>query len=45
VPLRVLGEAGWNKLFAMLSPGGVLIDVKSVLGGDRVPPDVYYWSL
>jgi UDP-N-acetyl-D-galactosamine dehydrogenase len=45
VPHRVLGAAGWDNLFAMLSPGGVFIDVKSVLARDRAPPSIHYWSL
>lgn len=28
-----------------LKPGGVLVDVKSVLSPSSVPPGVYYWSL
>jgi UDP-N-acetyl-D-glucosamine/UDP-N-acetyl-D-galactosamine dehydrogenase len=45
VPHRVLVEAGWDRLFATLVPGGVFIDVKSAVPGDRVPPQVCYWSL
>ena len=45
VPHRVLSEAGWGKLFAMLSPGGVFIDVKSVVTRDKAPGDIHYWSL
>jgi UDP-N-acetyl-D-glucosamine/UDP-N-acetyl-D-galactosamine dehydrogenase len=45
VPHRVLSEAGWDKLFAALAPGGVFIDVKSVVARDTVPPAVHYWSL
>jgi UDP-N-acetyl-D-galactosamine dehydrogenase len=45
VPHKILGQAGWERLFATLSPGGVLIDVKSVISRDRVPPEIHYWSL
>jgi len=45
VPHRVLGEKGWDKLFAALAPGGVLVDVKSVVARDRVPQGIHYWSL
>jgi UDP-N-acetyl-D-galactosamine dehydrogenase len=45
VPHRVLGEKGWDKLFAALVPGGVLVDVKSVVARDRVPQGIHYWSL
>jgi UDP-N-acetyl-D-galactosamine dehydrogenase len=45
VPHRVLGEGGWDKLFATLASGGVFVDVKSVLPRDRVPPEIHCWSL
>ena len=45
VPHQVLGEAGWDTLFAALTPGGVFVDVKSVVARDKVPRDVQYWSL
>ena len=45
VPHRVLAEGGWDKLFAALAPGGVLVDVKSVITRERVPPGIHYWSL
>jgi UDP-N-acetyl-D-galactosamine dehydrogenase len=45
VPHRVLGTAGWTKLFNRLSPGGVFIDVKSVISRQSVPQDIHYWSL
>lgn len=32
------------KLFAMLSPGGVFIDVKSALDARAIPPSLTYWS-
>ena len=45
VPHRVLGEGGWDRLFAALSPGGVFVDVKSAVGRGSVPPHIHYWSL
>ncbi len=45
VPHRVLGELGWERLFSALAPGGVFVDVKSVVARDRVPPSAHYWSL
>ena len=45
VPHRVLREAGWDRLFAAVAPGGVFVDVKSAIARDRVPPAIRYWSL
>ena len=45
VPHRVLAERGWDKLFAAIAPGGVLVDVKSALARNQVPPGTHYWSL
>jgi UDP-N-acetyl-D-glucosamine/UDP-N-acetyl-D-galactosamine dehydrogenase len=45
VPHQVLCEAGWPSLFAALMPGGVFVDVKSVVPPDRVPPNIHYWCL
>jgi UDP-N-acetyl-D-galactosamine dehydrogenase len=45
VPHRVLGEAGWDKLFAALAPCGIFVDVKSAVARDKVPRGVHYWSL
>ena len=45
VPHRVLGEGGWRRLFASLAPGGVFVDVKSVLARGNVPSGIHYWSL
>jgi UDP-N-acetyl-D-glucosamine/UDP-N-acetyl-D-galactosamine dehydrogenase len=45
VPHRVLGEGGWERLFAVLAPGGVFVDVKSAVARDRVPHGTHYWSL
>jgi hypothetical protein len=41
----VLAEGGWGRLFAALAPGGVFVDVKSVVTRDRVPQGIHYWSL
>ena len=45
VPHRVLGADGWEKFLAALAPGGVFVDVKSVVDRGRVPPELRYWSL
>jgi UDP-N-acetyl-D-glucosamine/UDP-N-acetyl-D-galactosamine dehydrogenase len=45
VPHRVLAEGGWDKLFAALAPGGVFVDIKSVVTRDQVPQGIHYWSL
>ena len=45
VPHRVLAQAGWDKLFAALAPGGVFVDIKSAVARDQVPENVLYWSL
>jgi UDP-N-acetyl-D-galactosamine dehydrogenase len=45
VPHKVLGRASWRSLFVTLSPGGVFIDVKSVMSRDSVPREIHYWSL
>src|SRR5499427_8288728 len=45
VPHRVLGNDGWEKFFAALTPGGVFVDVKSVVDRHRVPSELHYWSL
>ena len=45
VPHRVLGDTGWDLLFASLTPGGVFIDVKSAIPRQTVPASIHYWSL
>ena len=45
VLLGVLGEGGWPRLFASLVPGGVFVDVKSVVARGKVPSGIHYWSL
>jgi UDP-N-acetyl-D-galactosamine dehydrogenase len=45
VPHRVLGKAGWGRLFASLVPGGVFVDVKSAVDRAEVPAGAHYWSL
>ena len=37
VPHRVFGEGGWPRLFVSLVPGGVFVDVKSVVARGKVP--------
>ncbi len=39
---RAMGEA---RLAALLAPGGIVADVKSVLDRSRLPPGHRYWSL
>ena len=34
-----------DKLFAMLQPGGILIDIKSAIDPKSVPGNLRYWSL
>jgi UDP-N-acetyl-D-galactosamine dehydrogenase len=38
-------ELGADRLFAMVRPGGALLDVRSVLDPDDAPADRMYWSL
>ncbi|MBV9685712.1 MAG: hypothetical protein JO096_00680 [Alphaproteobacteria bacterium] len=45
VPHRVLGDTGWDLLFASLTPGGVFIDIKSAIPRQTVPASIHYWSL
>lgn len=45
VPHRILGEAGWDLLLASLGSGGVLVDVKSVVARNSLPPHLHYWAL
>jgi UDP-N-acetyl-D-galactosamine dehydrogenase len=45
VPHRAYWQAGWERLFAAVAPGGVFVDVKSVVPRDAVRPDIRYWSL
>jgi UDP-N-acetyl-D-glucosamine/UDP-N-acetyl-D-galactosamine dehydrogenase len=45
VPHRAYREAGWERLFAALVPGGVLVDVKAVVPPESVPRNIHYWSL
>jgi UDP-N-acetyl-D-galactosamine dehydrogenase len=45
VPHRVLRAAGWDRLFGMLMPGGVFVDVKSAIPRNKVPASAHYWSL
>jgi UDP-N-acetyl-D-galactosamine dehydrogenase len=45
VPHREFRADGFAAALATLAPGGVLIDVKSVIDRATVPPGVAYWSL
>jgi UDP-N-acetyl-D-galactosamine dehydrogenase len=45
VPHRAFREMPTERLFAMLAPGGVFVDVKSVIDRARVPAGFGYWSL
>jgi UDP-N-acetyl-D-galactosamine dehydrogenase len=45
VPHRVYRDAGWHELFAALTPGGILVDVKSAIPREAVPAEIRYWSL
>ncbi len=45
VPHRVLGQAGWEKLFGALASGAIMIDVKSAVPRNKIPRGFHYWSL
>jgi UDP-N-acetyl-D-galactosamine dehydrogenase len=45
VPHRVVAEAGWERLFSAVVPGGVFVDIKSAVPRERVPSALHYWSL
>jgi UDP-N-acetyl-D-galactosamine dehydrogenase len=45
VPHARFLEGGPARVTARLRPGGVLIDVKSTIAQDSIPPDVHHWSL
>jgi UDP-N-acetyl-D-glucosamine/UDP-N-acetyl-D-galactosamine dehydrogenase len=45
VPHQAYREAGWERLFAVMAPGGVLIDVKSAVPREAVPSHICYWAL
>src|SRR5262249_11423107 len=45
VPHRQFREAAFAKLFDMVRPGGVIVDVKTALDRRSVPAGVNYWSL
>jgi len=45
VPHAQYLEEGTARIVERLTPGGVLIDVKSVVSPGSVPPGVRYWSL
>lgn len=45
VPHKEFIDIPLQSLVGMLKPGGVLIDVKSILNPDELPPNIRYWSL
>lgn len=45
VPHRWYLEQPLERLLAPLGPGGVLVDVKSALRPEAIPPGIAYWSL
>jgi len=45
VPHRGFTDAGWDRLFDMILPGGIFIDVKSAVPREAVPVGLRYWSL
>jgi UDP-N-acetyl-D-galactosamine dehydrogenase len=45
VPHRHFHEAGIEKLFDMIKPGGVFVDVKTAVDRRSVPAGISYWSL
>jgi len=45
VPHAEYLDAGPANIAERLRPGGVLVDVKSVIAPGSVPPGVHYWSL
>jgi UDP-N-acetyl-D-galactosamine dehydrogenase len=45
VPHKAYLKLSAGRLFAMLRPGGALLDIKSVLRPDDAPADRIYWSL
>jgi len=45
VPHKPYLQLGARRLFAMLRPGGALLDIKSVIRPEDAPVDRIYWSL
>jgi UDP-N-acetyl-D-glucosamine/UDP-N-acetyl-D-galactosamine dehydrogenase len=45
VPHAEYLDAGPARIAERLKPGGVLLDVKSVISPGSVPPGVHFWSL
>ena len=45
VPHREFLSMPRSELLAPLSPGGILVDIKSALSPSELPPGVVYWSL
>jgi len=42
---RFYMERPLEELFGMVRSGGVLVDVKSMVPQEKVPPHIHYWSL
>jgi UDP-N-acetyl-D-galactosamine dehydrogenase len=45
VPHREFSTLPRNELFSLLAPGGVLVDIKSMLSPSEIPDHLRYWSL
>jgi UDP-N-acetyl-D-galactosamine dehydrogenase len=45
VPHKAYLKLSASRLFAMVRPGGALLDIKAVLRPDDAPDDRIYWSL
>jgi len=45
VPHRHFRDAGIERLFSMIRPGGVFVDVKTAIDRRQVPAEISYWSL
>jgi UDP-N-acetyl-D-glucosamine/UDP-N-acetyl-D-galactosamine dehydrogenase len=45
VPHAQFLEEGADRIVERLKPGGVLVDVKSVIPVSSIPPSIYFWSL
>jgi UDP-N-acetyl-D-galactosamine dehydrogenase len=45
VPHRHFRDAGIERLFSMIRPGGVFVDVKTAIDRRQVPAGISYWSL
>ena len=45
VPHAAYAEQGWDRLVRNVAPGGICIDVKSVIPNKCVTTRIRYWSL